>query len=100
MTVTRVTHGHMPADVTQHQPESSRAYERGPFHQRTPFSSKKGDSVMSTLQHVKGKATVELVPGVHGSRTEIRQAIASGLVIQTGATAWIDNPNPNKGNQQ
>ena len=76
-------------------------FERIPAsYQENPFSSKKGDSVMSTLRTERGRPTVEMVPGLHGTRTDIRQAITAGLVVQTGTTSWIDNFNHHQGNQQ
>lgn len=47
-------------------------------------------SVMATLQVVNGRETVELVPGLPGSRTFIRQALADGLVEPLGNGQYRD----------
>ena len=47
-------------------------------------------SVMATLQRVNGKETVELQPGVPGSRTFICQALADGLIEPVGNGQYRD----------
>ena len=47
-------------------------------------------SVAATLQRVNGADTVELIPGVSGSRTHIRQALADGLIEAVGPGLWRD----------
>jgi hypothetical protein len=47
-------------------------------------------SVAATLQIVNGQQTVELIPGNPASRTNIKQAIADGLIEPVGPGLWRD----------
>lgn len=48
------------------------------------FHDQKSDNVMGTFQRVNGQDTVELVPGVPGSRTTIKTALQDGLIVPMG----------------
>lgn len=49
-----------------------------------------GGSVMSTRQRVNGQDTVELSPGMPGSRTHIGQALRDGLIREVAAGVYED----------
>lgn len=53
-----------------------------------------GGSVMQTLQRVNGHMTVELVPGVSGTRTHVALAVKEGIVRQTGSGTYEDVKSP------
>ena len=102
--VTRVAHGAAPVQLADTGPqESSRVYggatrisssDDAPTQSGTARYTVGQDastsSVMATLQSVNGKQTVELVPGVPGSRTFIRQALADGLIEPVGNGQFRD----------
>ena len=50
-------------------------------------------SVAATLQRVNGADTVELIPGVAGTRTHIRQAVQDGLIEPVGNGQYRDRGN-------
>ena len=103
--VTRVSHGAPSTDThspLQNPSESSRVSlgtvrhtlgETPTVHSAARYtvgSDIPTGSVMATLQTVNGRQTVELVPGVPGSRTHIRQAITDGLVEPLGNGEYKD----------
>lgn len=102
---TRVSHGAAPAEAPAYvEPPLARVStgvtrmnmgEGGEVSQNgvtryTVGQDKNTSSVMATLQRVNGKDTVELVPGVAGSRTFIRQALADGLIEPVGQGQYRD----------
>lgn len=102
--LTRVAHGAAPVQLAATGPqESSRVYggatrisssDDAPTQSGTARYTVGEDastsSVMATLQSVNGKQTVELLPGVPGSRTFIRQALADGLIEPVGNGQFKD----------
>lgn len=102
---TRVSHGAAPAEAPAYvEPPLARVStgvtrmnmgEGGEVSQNgvtryTVGQDRNISSVMATLQRVNGKETVELVPGVAGSRTFIRQALADGLIEPVGQGQYRD----------
>lgn len=101
--VTRIAHG-APASAEAPAPqESSRVYTgatritsgqegviQSGVSSYTVGQDASKTSVMGTLQLVNGKETVELHPGVPGSRTFIKQALADGLIQAVGNGQYVD----------
>ena len=47
-------------------------------------------SVMQSAKNVNGRTTVQLIPGVEGSRTDVRSAVREGLVREVSPGVWVD----------
>jgi hypothetical protein len=104
--MTRITHG-APSQATASpvavQHEASRV-SQGPIRldmhtgqmtqhgvaKYTVGQDRDTSSVSATLQRVNGQDTVELIPGLPASRTNIKQAIADGLIEPVGPGLWRD----------
>lgn len=56
------------------------------------FFDQQANNVMGTLLRVNGGDTVELIPGVPGSRTHIRQALKDGLIVPMGNGEYQNAP--------
>lgn len=54
------------------------------------YHDRNTSTVAATLQRVNGQDTVELIPGVAGSRTNVKTAINDGLIIPTGNGQYLD----------
>jgi hypothetical protein len=102
---TRVTHGATPAEqpapiehqaarvgngVTRMNMGEGGEVSQSGVSKYTVGEDRNTSSVMATLERVNGKETVELIPGMPGSRTFIRQALAEGLVEAVGNGQYRD----------
>lgn len=100
---TRITIGQPAAAPTEVQHEASRVHQgatrfnmgHGEVIQNgvtkyTAGQDRNTASVAATFQRLNGADTVELIPGLPGSRTHIRQAIADGLIEPAGPGLWRD----------
>lgn len=59
------------------------------------FTDRNTSTVAATLQRVNGQDTVELVPGMAGSRTNVKTAINDGLIIPLGNGQYQDRGHGN-----
>lgn len=62
------------------------------------YHDRNTSTVAATFQRVNGQDTVELVPGVPGSRTNVKTAINDGLIIPTGNGQYLDRGQGNNSN--
>lgn len=69
---------------------SGEAVQRGATRHQVSHEGTPGGSVMATRQRTNGVDTVELVPGVPGSRTNIKTAIRDGLIKETSPGFYED----------
>ena len=84
---TRVHHG-----AVVHVAGQSEPVQHGTATRQHAFDrmGTEGGSVMSTRQRVNGQDTVELSPGMPGSRTHIGQAVRDGLIREVAAGVYED----------
>lgn len=102
--VTRVTHGMPVASPIAAPREAARVYggvtrfnmgqdsslTHSGVTSYTVGQDRDTSSVAATFQRLNGVDTVELIPGNPASRTNIRQAIADGLIEPAGPGLWRD----------
>lgn len=62
------------------------------------FHDRNTSTVAATLQRVNGHDTVELIPGMSGSRTHVKTAINDGLIIPIGNGQYQDRGAANSHN--
>jgi hypothetical protein len=63
---------------------------QGGVTRHNTFHDRNTSTVAATLQRVNGHDTVELIPGMSGSRTHVRTAINDGLIIPIGNGQYQD----------